>query len=357
MDSRWSGILLGYNTQAQFNIYNYGCLINCLAMVARYYNKAYDPAGINKAFKDMGAGKAFVAGGGDYVWGGFHLLFGDIEEKRIRTPDLLSDAQIGEIKSAIDAGYPVMVQLDVNPRTVENDQHFVLIVGYDPNDENNFTIADPLGGKLHSMKDYLGWFKPNARNTIEQYAIYKGPVPKIPASSIPVPADVFPVLVHKSTQWDQTTNEYLPGQDPAKTTFDNLKAVITGIKSRITDLTNQVASAQADSKSKDERISNLEGQVLQEQNLKKDLTDKLNDALKSSAQVVGVYEGKLKEKQGSIDTLIKEKGDLNTQLAQAQAQLKASQDELKKAKEGSVAQLSVADLLSLILKKLLTRAS
>jgi hypothetical protein len=179
LDDRWALSLLGFNTQQPFNFYNYACLITCLAMVSRYYGKNYDPVAINDVLKSMGAGKAFVAGSGDYVWGGFHLLFGDIEEYRVVAPDLLSDMQMAEIKGALDLGYPVMLQLDYNPKTVDLDSHFVLAIGYNASDENDITIADPIGGRVHSLKDYLGWFRPNARKTIEQYIIYKGQVPQV----------------------------------------------------------------------------------------------------------------------------------------------------------------------------------
>jgi uncharacterized protein YvpB len=84
----------------------------------------------------------------------------------------LKDSDINAIKDAIDAGFPVMIWLDYNPRTVKNDMHWVLIIGYDPTDENNFTIADPIDGKEKSLKKYLGWWKPSARRAIEAYVIY-----------------------------------------------------------------------------------------------------------------------------------------------------------------------------------------
>jgi uncharacterized protein YvpB len=214
-DPRWAAIFLGFNNSNPYNIYNYGCLITCLAMLSKYYGQDENPQTINDKLKDV---KGFSAASGDYVWGSITKLFKDIKEKLVVTPDVLTDAQIGEIKTAIDQGFPVMIQLDYNPKTVENETHYVLIVDYNPNDENDFTIADPLGGKQHSLKDYLGWYKPSARKTINQYIVYSGNVPAHGSDMIDVPAKDFPNLVHGSSEWDKTVHEYIgPDADPKST--------------------------------------------------------------------------------------------------------------------------------------------
>jgi hypothetical protein len=121
----------------------------------------------------------------------------------------------------------------------------VLVVGYNPNDENDMTIFDPLGGKLRSLKDYLGWFKPSARNTIEKYLIYEGPAPQAGGNTVAVAADVFPNLVHGSGEWDATVAEYLPTNDPKKTAFADVQRVVNGFKSDATQSKNKAAEVQA----------------------------------------------------------------------------------------------------------------
>ena len=170
-DVRWSQDVLGFNKEPQYNIYNYGCLISCLAMISSYYGSTVNPQTINNMLKTV---KGFNVGGGDYIWGSLTKIYNNIEENKVNTPLTLTNDQINSIKTALDNGYPVMVQLDVNPKTVTLDMHYVLIIGYDPSDENNFIIADPLGGTIDSLKKYLGWWRPSARKTIEQYIIYKG---------------------------------------------------------------------------------------------------------------------------------------------------------------------------------------
>lgn len=176
-DSRWGNILLGFNTQQPYNIYNYGCLITCLAMTAKYYGYSVDPASMNDKLKAVNG----FASGGLYIWGSFVKVYSKLKEKKTDTPQALTDAQYNEIKSALDKGYPVMLQIDYNPKTVENDMHYVLAIGYNPADENDILVADPLGGKERSLKDYLGWFRPSMRKTIEQYVILEGAVVSTPS--------------------------------------------------------------------------------------------------------------------------------------------------------------------------------
>lgn len=320
MDSRWGDIILGFNPGLPWNIYNFGCLLACLAMVAKYYGKDVNPLTLNELFIKMGAGKAFKAGSGEYVPGGFHLLYGDIEEVRTVTPALLTDAQIGEIKSAIDAGYPVVVQLDYNPKTVENDMHFVVLVDYNPNDENDFTIADPLTGNTRSLKDYLGWFKPNARNTIEQYIILKGKIPTNTSATIPVLKTDFVNLVHGSTEYDKIVNEYIPGADPKVTPFEDIQRVVAGYKSRATDLEKQknaaetaLAVAEQEIKNKEQEIADKQEECQTALKLEKARYDSLKASMPDVSKLDAQYRGtitdlqaKLKESNGKIATLQKQ---------------------------------------------------
>ena len=63
MDSRWGNVFLGFNTQLPYNIYNFGCLITCIAMVCKYYGKEENPLSINDKLKKV---NGFVSGG-NYV--------------------------------------------------------------------------------------------------------------------------------------------------------------------------------------------------------------------------------------------------------------------------------------------------
>src|SRR6185369_1295844 len=115
-DVRWAKKLLGFNSNPEFNFYNYACLVSSLANVAQYYGKDETPVTIDQKLKDI---KGYPPGSGEYIWGSFSRIFSDIKETKIETPNKLTDDQIGQIKSALDKGFPVMVQIDVNPKTVK----------------------------------------------------------------------------------------------------------------------------------------------------------------------------------------------------------------------------------------------
>jgi hypothetical protein len=228
-DQRWANVLLGFNTDAKYNLLNYGCLITCLAMAACFFKFPETPDSINEKLKALPEGEGFAKDNGLYAHGGFNKVFPSITEEFYDTPAALTDEQLTLIKSSLDQGKLVMVQLDYNPKTLTADTHYVLIVGYDLTDENNFTIADPLGGRVHSIKDYLGWLKPSVRNTIEEIYIYSSTTMNVVTSAPIVPEIkvVSPVsepvqtpaalpanydnIVRMSTGFKELVQEYVPG--------------------------------------------------------------------------------------------------------------------------------------------------
>jgi uncharacterized protein YvpB len=176
-DDRWAKEILGHNSpDSPYNLYNYGCTITCHAMIAQYLGYKESPSSINEKFKKKGG---FEDESGYYVWGTMAKLFTKVKDEiGINTPSPLSDDQMNEIKEELDNGNPVMLQIDYNPRTVEDDMHYVLCIGYNPDNENDLLIADPLGGVEKSLKKYLGRFRPSVRESIEQYIIYEVKAPK-----------------------------------------------------------------------------------------------------------------------------------------------------------------------------------
>jgi hypothetical protein len=224
MDPSWAKQLLGNNTEAQFNFENYGCLASSLATVALYYGKPVNPETLNESLKKI---NGFSVDSGEYNNGKFHELFPDIAEIAVPTPDLLTDEQMGQIKAALDAGNPVVAGIDYNPKTLAFDSHFVTLVDYDPADENNFTIADSLGGRIHSLKDYLSATVPTARQSIWKYFILKGSVPnnkpveqaaaQAPSSALP---ENYPTIINQSTKWEEFSRKYFPNDAPSNITPD-----------------------------------------------------------------------------------------------------------------------------------------
>lgn len=155
--------------QSDLEIEDYGCLETNLTNIANYFGHSINPSSMNKKINDIAG---FM--GADYKWGALPKVFSDIKENYQRTSSKLTDEQVAEIKQSIDDGNPVMIWIDYNPATVKNDMHWVVIIGYDCNDENNFTIIDPIDGKTRSLKEYLKFLIGTMRRTIEAYVIYSG---------------------------------------------------------------------------------------------------------------------------------------------------------------------------------------
>jgi len=164
-DSRWKNKLLGFNTDTQYTIGGYGCLITCLAMLK---NDAVDA--INIELKRI---SGFLEGTGYYIWEAISRIYPEIKEKSIWTPDRLTDKQVSEIRNALDNGCPVMFQIDMYPETAPTDMHYVLCVGYGEED-NDYIINDPWTGTQRPLSDYIRDKRRTARSLIEQYVIYKG---------------------------------------------------------------------------------------------------------------------------------------------------------------------------------------
>ena len=154
---------------SDLEIEDFGCLMTNLTNIANYFGHAINPSTMNKKIIEIAG---FL--NADYKWGALPKIFSDIKEKYQRTPIKLTDEQVAEIKQSIDDGNPVMIWIDYNPATAKNDMHWVVVVGYDCNDENNFTIIDPIDGKTRSLKEYLKFLIGSMRRTIEAFVIYSG---------------------------------------------------------------------------------------------------------------------------------------------------------------------------------------
>ena len=314
LDLRWANDFLGFYKELPYNIYNYGCFVTAWAMVCRYYGKDIDPGQLNIKLKELGAGIGFV-NGGDYVSGGVNKIYGDIKEPRTLTPSDLTDAQIGEIRTAIDNGYPVICGIDVNPRTVAYDSHFVIFVDYNPNDENDFTIADPLGGKTRSLKDYLGWLVPGIRKTVYSYVITSGPKPKLNSDTIPVLKTDFEKLVHNSSEWDKVVEYLKSGADPKTTRFEDLQTVIAGIKSRQTDLENQLKKAVDDKAlakqevvNQKDKLANVSTEYERVLHLKEAEYMALKATVPDMERLEGQYKGTITDLEGKLREAQKQVG-------------------------------------------------
>jgi len=134
-------------------------------MICTYYGYTITPDKLNTELKGI---KGFVSGG-LYVWGSITNIY-PLKEKKIDTPSALTDAQISTIKTSIDKGYPVMLQIDFKPSTSALDMHYVVAIDYSDND---FTVADPIDGTIKLLSKY----STDIRKVIWQFVVYEGEIP------------------------------------------------------------------------------------------------------------------------------------------------------------------------------------
>jgi hypothetical protein len=321
-DSRWANILLGYNTDPKYNFYNYGCLLFCLTMAANYYGKIVTPDALNNHLKAV---NGYKAGTGLYLYGSLNKIYGDIVEKTTKTPLALTNEQIGAVRNALDGGFVVMLEIDVNPATVANDQHFVLAVGYNPADENDIIIADPLGGRERSLKDYIGIYRPSARRIIEGYTIIEGPKPAPGPKMVCLSKDDADRRTHNSEQWIKTVGYLGISKDPTLTQFEEAQAVVAGIKSRSTDLETKLDTANTNLAGKTQEVDNLNKQI---STLKADMLKQekeylarikaINDSMPDTSKITGEYEATIKELRGKLEVTVIDRDSLKIELAKAQ---------------------------------------
>lgn len=346
-DSSYDKILLGLNTDPKFDIHNYGCLLCSLTTVLNYFGKNETPVTLNDNLKNVDG----WANGGEYKWGSVTRIYGDVTEKRVDTPNLLTDEQMAEIKAALDAKLPVIVEIDYNPKTVDRDSHYLTLIDYNPNDENDFKTADPLGGEIKSLKGYLAWFKPSARHTIRQYVIMTGPVPvldpvltptpptptipevKPPLGTIPVPIADNEKNVKMASQYKEVVKYLEIAKAPEDTMFEDCRRVIAGFKSRVTDCLNKLedsskiaATANVQAETLKGEISTLKNELTTNEKVHKAELDALKKSSPNTDDLKKEYTGIIEEQKGKLNEANKLISELKTKLATGQVEANGEPD-------------------------------
>jgi hypothetical protein len=133
-DPRWASENLGFDSTV--TIGTDGCTLTCLTMLVNGYGFSETPSTLNRKLKDMGSGVGFL--GGLIVWPGLTQAFPKIVYRGII---ICRDqpAPISDINNSIDAGQPLMIEIDESPASgLQN--HWVVIYA---RQENDYLILDP----------------------------------------------------------------------------------------------------------------------------------------------------------------------------------------------------------------------
>ncbi|MFC1465363.1 MAG: C39 family peptidase [Candidatus Brachytrichaceae bacterium NZ_4S206] len=134
-DPRWKDILLGFTDEGR-TIGSDGCTLTCLTMLANGFGFQETPATLNDKLKALGPNQGFF--GALIAWFGVPRVLPGLKLNKLvecrRVP-----APMAEIDAALDAGKPVVVELDMSP-SPGFQNHWVLIYARQGND---YLIHDP----------------------------------------------------------------------------------------------------------------------------------------------------------------------------------------------------------------------
>lgn len=196
------------------------------------------------------------------------------------------------------------------------------LIGYQGTTGNSTGIHLHWGYYLHPRNRSNGYG--GFINQEGMYTPYGGTM----SDSMTIEKSLFEKLVRNSEQWDKTCREYLPDRDPNTTPFEDVQRVVSGYKSRVTDLENQLNSTKIEYEKAKTEIENQKDKLANElascqrtiDKLKADIStkDKLIKTLQSAggsySATIQELEGKLREaeKAGGLKDL--EITDLKTRL-------------------------------------------
>ena len=199
-DNRWKNKKLGFSTVSTLGAY--GCIVTCLAMIARYFGKETDPGKMNDDLKGVDGFQSKVY----YKWGRLNRLYSDISfTKFVNTPDPVTPAQFAEIDAHLQKGFLVMLKVDSNPATTFVEQHFVLLVR---KVGNSYKIADPWTGTIESFTAKYGM----AKYAIQRFILYEGPLQGGGDGVTPKEKEIQNDIIHDLRGLEKEVREGVPGQ-------------------------------------------------------------------------------------------------------------------------------------------------
>lgn len=260
-DNRWSSIPLGNNTNASYNIGQFGCLITSFANYL-----GITPVDVN-SHKDL-----FTAGGGDLIWSKVTVLGLNPYYTSPRYEDAVTNQGIAKMKSLIDEGRPLICEIDFNPTTVNEDMHFVLVIGYDDSsqDSETFYAIDPWTGTEIDLSVYGG-----VRRTLYCFRAYDK---VLPFYSEPVVYDEFKKKIQVYFNYEITADDTVKFIDERKAEISNLQSVIGKKDKTIDNLNTQIDTLNKDNSELAKELKDCQKTAKDNASCQKALLDKTQEA-------------------------------------------------------------------------------
>jgi len=347
-DSRWKNSPLG----TRGTIGAFGCLMTDATMALNYF-KGLDetPLTVNQRMTQNGG---FVNSKGQptpnapdanlFVWGVFASLYGLKYSGQFSNTKPLTTEQMNQIKSQIDKGYPVLLQIDTIPATSGLDEHWILAIDYDGDD---FIVQDPWDGVT---KRITSWGV-QPQKLIYAWCWYEGKVPSQSQNDnneqITISVKERDWLVGRASVIKELAT-FLGFEDPDNTPLDKFKTYLAGKQSYITSLENDkknllsdIAKANTEVENQKDKVANVKAECQRQLDVQKAQIDKLNKDLNNAENLAGTLRGTISTLEGSLRDKQKEVGQLQIRISELESQLAngKKQVDLFKVLSGVVAKL------------------
>lgn len=186
-----------------------------------------------------------------------------------------------------------------------------------PADKNYFWSFDQnWGGRQahlvkHNYQNVFGVLRPKKENNM---------------------GDEYGNMVKKSTQWDETVKEYLPGRKPEDVLFDDLRRVVSGYKGRITALEGdrdnlqvELNKARTEVQNQKDKLANVMAECQKTNELLLTELKAKNETIKSFEATKGSYTATIEEQRESIRACQKAGGEKDVEITGLKTKLEQCQ--------------------------------
>lgn len=282
-DARWGSLKINNTT---YNMAGWGCFVTAVSMVADIL-----PTEALKKLRFDGA----------------MLIWESIANVGLE-PIFKGDWDNAKALDYVEKNGQCIARVDFDGSDRTDDTHFVVLIG-------NKRLYDPIDGKEKATSAYSKYTGIRACRKISMNT-----------DEIAVKKSVFENLVAKSSSYDEILARYNVAD------AQGLFNMVQGKDSRITDLTNQLGTAQAEVKNKEEIVSRLKVELLNKDDAISQLNTRLEEAQKTVAQ------------------LGKDKGTLAIENEKLKIRITTLEQQ---AAQGQVT-LTIGDILKLIFKQKIT---
>lgn len=318
-----------------------GCLLCDVTNVLNLYGHTINPAQLADLLRDNQG-----LSGNFFKWDAIPRLFSDVKLGGVvgGIVNALTKTQMDAIRSKIDNGWPVLLQIDTIPATSDLDEHWVEAIDYDGDD---FIIFDPWDG---AIKRITSWGV-TPQKLIYAYAWYEGNKTVV-SKMISIATTLYELLVKKATQWDKTALKYVPNKDSKDTLFEEVQSVVAGYLSLATTAqTNEtevrklLAISLTEVENQKDKVANITKDCQKTIQLKQGEIDALIASGKNVEKLKEQYEGTIVNLQSELRESQKQGGIKDIQITT----LKSENESLLKNQSKTY---KVGQLLSMIWEKI-----